>query len=153
ARIDDEEVVKVLDFGIAKEVTATTVGESTKTGELMGSPHYMSPEQVRGAKDLDHRSDLWSLAVITFRALTGRLPFGGEVLGAVMAQIIADPIPVASAFAADLPPAVDEFLARGFAREREQRFQSAREMAEAFSSIVAGTGMPVDPSSRWTVAP
>jgi serine/threonine-protein kinase len=153
ARVDDEEVIKVLDFGIAKETTGEAVGESTKTGELMGSPHYMSPEQCRGAKDLDHRSDLWSLAVIAFRALTGKLPFGGEVLGAVMAQILADPIPIATTVAPELPPAIDAFFFRGFSRDRERRFQSAREMADAFASVVSGEGVPVDPSSRWTIAP
>jgi eukaryotic-like serine/threonine-protein kinase len=139
ARIDEEEVVKLLDFGIAKELTPA-VGETTKTGELMGSPHYMSPEQVRALKDIDHRSDLWSLSVIVFRAATGRLPFNGEVIGEVIGQILADPVPRATVVAPDLPPALDAFFDRGFSRDREQRFQSAREMAEAFAVIVANAG-------------
>ncbi|MFO0761083.1 MAG: protein kinase [Byssovorax sp.] len=140
ARTDeDEEVVKILDFGIAKETGAVLVGEGTKTGELMGSPHYMSPEQVRGSKDLDHRSDLWSLGVILFRAVTGRLPFASQVLGAVIAHILADPIPRASEVAPDLPSALDGFFLRAFSRDKTQRFQSAREMSEAFTAIVQGT--------------
>jgi serine/threonine-protein kinase len=150
---EDEEVVKILDFGIAKDMSGTPLGEGTKTGELMGSPHYMSPEQVRGTRDIDHRSDLWSLAVIAFRALTGRMPFSGDNVGAVIAQILADPIPIASRIAPDLPPAVDGFFARGFARDRNQRFQSAREMAEAFAALASASrpdaaGSPL----RWTIA-
>ncbi|MFT3765325.1 MAG: protein kinase [Minicystis sp.] len=147
---DEEEVVKVLDFGIAKDVGHTPIGEGTKTGELMGSPHYMSPEQVRGSRDIDHRSDLWSLSVIMFRALTGRMPFNGDNVGAVIAQILADPIPVATQVAPDLPPALDAFFMRGFARDREQRFQTAREMAEAFAAIATAAGSPADANARWS---
>ena len=70
---DDEggEVVKVLDFGVAKAPRITLVGETTKSGTIMGSPRYMSPEQARASEAVDHRSDLWSLAVIAYRALTG----------------------------------------------------------------------------------
>ncbi|APR79886.1 Adenylate cyclase [Minicystis rosea] len=163
----DEEIVKILDFGIAKDTAGPTIGEATRTGELMGSPHYMSPEQVRGARDIDHRSDLWSLSVIMFRALTGRMPFNGDNVGVVIAQILADPIPVATRIAPDLPPALDAFFTRGFARDREQRFQSAREMAEALAALAAGSradaGMPIEraaPASQYpletvngTVAP
>jgi serine/threonine-protein kinase len=135
ARSDDEEVVKILDFGIAKDTMDAALGEGTKTGELMGSPHFMSPEQIRSSKDIDHRSDLWSLAVILFRAVTGSLPFKGEAMGAVLAHILADPIPVPSEVCPGLSPSVDAYFARAFSREREGRFQSAREMAEAFAVL------------------
>jgi eukaryotic-like serine/threonine-protein kinase len=78
ARVDDNEVVKVLDFGIVKSAEPARPGEATKTGVIMGSPKYMSPEQVRSAKGVDHRSDLWSLGLILFRAVTGRSAFEGE---------------------------------------------------------------------------
>jgi serine/threonine-protein kinase len=144
---EDEEIVKILDFGIAKDLSTTPLGEGTKTGELMGSPHYMSPEQVRGARDIDPRSDLWSLAVITFRALTGRLPFSGDQIGAVIAQILADPIPVATQIAPDLPRSLDTFFTRAFARDRAQRFQTAREMAETFAALAAAA--PAPPETRF----
>ena len=165
ARTDDEdEVVKILDFGIAKETGAVLVGEGTKTGELMGSPHYMSPEQVRGAKDLDHRSDLWSLGVILFRASSGKLPFASQVLGAVIAHILADPIPRLTEVAPDLPPQLDPFFAKAFARDKTQRFQTAKEMSEAFTAIVqvvmGGTAPRLDSlhessvsSPTWTPPP
>src|SRR5262249_18682436 len=73
-RHQDEELVKVLDFGIAKSVGDAQLGEGTTTGAVVGSPQYMSPEQARALK-LDTRTDLWSFGVILYRCLTGRLPF------------------------------------------------------------------------------
>lgn len=138
ARIDEEEVVKILDFGIAKETGTSIANDATKTGEIMGSPHYMSPEQLKAERDLDTRSDLWSVAVILFRALTGKLPFPGEALGAVMAKILVDPVPPVSTIAPDLPPALDGFFARALSREREGRYQTIRELVDAFGQIVGG---------------
>ncbi|MEO5729028.1 MAG: protein kinase [Byssovorax sp.] len=155
ARCDDEEVVKILDFGIAKDTMEPALGEGTKTGELMGSPHFMSPEQIRSSKDIDHRSDLWSLGVILFRSVTGSLPFRGEAMGGVIAHILADPIPVPSEVCPGLSPAVDAYFARAFSRDREGRFQSAREMAEAFALLAveaaragAGGGPRSEPSAN-----
>ena len=149
AQSDGEEVVKILDFGVAK---ATGVGgdiETTSTGHLVGSPHYMSPEQARGHKDVDGRSDLWSMAVILFRALTGQRAFAGDSLGNVIAQICSDPIPAPSSMAPELPPEVDAFFARALARDRSQRFQTAAEMADAFAEI-AGVSV-AGPSVRLVV--
>jgi eukaryotic-like serine/threonine-protein kinase len=138
ARVDDdEEVVKVLDFGIAKE-TAHAVGPETKTGEVMGSPHYMSPEQARADKGLDHRADLWAVGVILYRMVTGALPFTGEVLGAVLSRILVDPVPLVATVAPDLPGSLDFFFAKALAKVKEQRFQSVRELVEAFLEIAGG---------------
>jgi hypothetical protein len=133
---DNEETLKILDFGIAKETGPALVGEGTNTGHIVGSPNYMSPEHVRGARDIDSRSDLWSLGVVLFQAVTGRLPFPGDVVGDVIGMILADPIPRATEIAPDLPPAVDDFFFKALARDRSLRFQSAREMADAFNEIV-----------------
>jgi serine/threonine-protein kinase len=154
ARGDDEEVVKILDFGIAKDTMETPLGEGTKTGELMGSPHFMSPEQIRSSKNIDHRSDLWSLAVILFRAVTGALPFQGDAIGAVIAHILADPIPAPSSVYPSLSPAVDAYFARAFSRDVAGRFQSAREMAEAFAALaVDASTAPRAPSPSLYPAP
>ena len=140
AKHGDDEAVKILDFGIAKASTGVA-GQSTKTGSLIGSPHYMSPEQVRNSKQVDHRSDLWSMGVIAFRMLTGRLPFPGEEVGEILVDICTAPIPVPSQIAPDLGGPVDAFVARALARDPAQRFQSARELAEAMSAV-AGVAAP-----------
>ncbi|HSN99048.1 MAG TPA: serine/threonine-protein kinase, partial [Candidatus Nanopelagicales bacterium] len=138
ARVEDDEIAKVLDFGIVKETGSQIAGEVTRTGEVLGSPHYMSPEQIRGDRDVDHRSDVWSLGVIVFRMLTGALPFPGDQLGAVMAKVLVDPIPEARRIAPDLPAGIDGFFWRALARDREQRFQSVREMIEDLHRVAGG---------------
>ncbi|WP_437524706.1 protein kinase [Sorangium sp. So ce726] len=141
---EQDEIVKILDFGIVKETGAALTEEVTRTGELLGSPHYMSPEQVRGEKDIDQRSDLWSLGVILFYGVTGELPFQGAQLGAVIANILVGPVPSASLIAPDLPPTIDAFFARALARERADRFQSIGEMMGELRRI-AGMASPSIP--------
>jgi eukaryotic-like serine/threonine-protein kinase len=140
AREGDDEIVKILDFGVAKSLPQTSVrtNESTAEGTLLGTPFYMSPEQARGRSDLDHRSDLWSLGVIVFRCLTAHKPFAGEVLGELIAQVCGDPIPSARGIVPELPPAIDDFFARALARDRAERFQSARELARALAAVASG---------------
>jgi eukaryotic-like serine/threonine-protein kinase len=87
---EDEEIVKILDFGIAKETWARA-DESTKTGEVFGSPHYMSPEQARAEKTVDRRADIWAVGVIAYRMLTGCLPFPGQAVGEVLSHVLVDP--------------------------------------------------------------
>jgi serine/threonine protein kinase len=142
AQNDDEETIKILDFGIAKSVSMNLATESTTTGNIIGSPFYMSPEQIRGVKDLDLRTDLWSLGVVLFQMLTAKLPFRGEVVGDVIGKILADPIPVATQIAPDLPASVDGFFERALARDRTHRFQSAREMANALAEIARSSSPP-----------
>ncbi len=119
-RDDEREIAKVLDFGVAK-VKQTGLDGSTRTGAMLGTPFYMSPEQARGAKDTDHRADLWALAVVVFQCLTGRLPFMADGLGDLLVKIISEELPVPSAMAA-VPPGFDAWWARATARDIEQRF-------------------------------
>lgn len=136
----DEEIAKVLDFGIAKAPAeaGTGVSAETHTGTVLGTPHYMSPEQARGTRAVDPRSDLWALGVIAFECLTGRRPFESPVLGDLLVKICTDPVPLPSSLAA-VPPGFDGWIARALEREPERRFQSAAEMADALRAL-AGTG-------------
>jgi serine/threonine protein kinase len=151
-REGEEEIVKILDFGIAKSTAPGLVGKATKPGTLVGSPHYMSPEQVRENQELDHRSDLWSVGIIIFQCLTGRLPFPGHEVGDVLVDICTEDIPVASQIVPDLAPEVDRFLEHALMRERDERFQSARELAEAFAAIVGRVSHADTGSTRLTNA-
>jgi serine/threonine-protein kinase len=133
--------VKLLDFGIAKSVEGGLSGGTTRSGSFLGSPFYMSPEQVVGAKTIDWRTDLWSLGVVAFEALTGEKPFVAETVGALALKIHRDPIPAPSSIHPALGPSVDAWFAKACAREPGARFGSAREMADAL--VVAVTGEPV----------
>jgi serine/threonine-protein kinase len=145
-----EELVKVLDFGIAKVMDPGPASPITRMGELLGTPYYMSPEQVRRSRDVDPLSDLWSLGVIVYECLTGRLPFASPELGEVLMAILTENITPASQIVPEIGPEVERFLARALARDVAQRFQSARELAEAFAAaagrpVAAGTYAPATP--------
>ena len=135
----DEEIAKVLDFGIAKFSAPVDIQQSTYTitGSLIGTPYYMSPEQAQGNKAIDHRSDLWALGVIAFEALTGLRPFDGDALGDLVLTICVRSIAVPSAVA-PVPAGFDAWFARAVEREPDARFQSAREMALALLRVIAG---------------
>ena len=140
---DDEEVSKVLDFGIAKiqnSPHSPGITSSTKTGAVLGTPFYMSPEQARGLRNVDHRTDVWSLGVIAFKCVTGRLPFDGESVGDLLVKICTAPIPIPSHSAPGLPQAFDTWFMRALEREPERRFANVTELAEhlAFAAGITG---------------
>ncbi|MCU0681428.1 MAG: protein kinase [Polyangiaceae bacterium] len=134
-REEGQELIKVLDFGIAKWATpGTNDGEGvTRYGAMLGTPVYMSPEQARDCRVVDHRSDLWSLAVIVFECMTGRLPFESKRLAELFLQILKDPLPVPSQVAPGLPLAFDLWWAKAANRDPQLRFGSAREMVDALA--------------------
>jgi serine/threonine protein kinase len=140
------EVAKVLDFGVAKQTA--TLDSNTRTGALLGTPYYMSPEQAQGIKAIDHRADLWSLAVVTFRCVTGELPFKSTALGDLLIKIVTQPLPIPSQIASGLPEGFDVWWARAAEREPERRFQSARELVEGLGlalGVTQLTGLGVTP--------
>jgi eukaryotic-like serine/threonine-protein kinase len=130
--------VKLLDFGIAKGVESPRIDSATKTGSMIGSPFYMSPEQILGSKGIDHRSDLWSVGVLVFEALTGTKPFDAETMGGLAIRIHSEPLPLPSAIDPNLPQSLDAWFQRACARNVEERFRTARELAEALASALGG---------------
>ncbi|MEO6600462.1 MAG: protein kinase [Polyangiaceae bacterium] len=138
-RNEDEEIAKVLDFGVAK-VSVSALGPEgtrTRTGSILGTPYYMSPEQAQGNKAVDTRSDLWSLGVIAFECMTGKRPFYSDGLGDLVLQICIRDIPVPSD-CGSVPIGFDEWFARACARDPDTRFQSAREMTDALREVLGG---------------
>ena len=133
---DDREIVKVLDFGIAKLTDGgMDVSSGTKTGALLGTPQYMSPEQAQGTKAIDARSDLWSLAIIAYECITGELPLDSKALGDLLVKIIVTPMPVPSQIDPSVPPGFDAWFAKATSRDPQGRYQTAR----AFSDALAGS--------------
>jgi serine/threonine-protein kinase len=130
-RDDDREIAKVVDFGIAKLQSTQLQGSNTRTGSMLGTPYYMSPEQAQGTKAVDSRSDLWSLAVIVFQCLTGRFPFESEALGDLLVKIIVSPIPMPSQMAPGVPPGLDRWWERAASRDAAGRFQTAKEFSDS----------------------
>jgi len=141
-RNDDEEVGKVLDFGIAKSTgqgAGAAVGPQTQTGAMLGTPYYMSPEQAAGRKEVDHRADLWAMAVIAYECLLGRRPFDDDTLGGLVLSICTGEIPVPSQVG-PVPPGFDAWFARGCARDPCWRFQSVRDLAQSLRDVCGGDG-------------
>jgi serine/threonine-protein kinase len=138
---DGADVAKVVDFGIAK-FTDNQLGNSsaTRTGSVLGTPYYMSPEQARGLRSVDYRSDLWSVGVIAYRCIVGVLPFEGEAVGDLLVKLCTAPLPIPSRMAPDVPPGFDAWFAKALTREPEGRFSSSAELAE---SLAAVCGLPV----------
>ncbi len=144
---DGRDYVKLLDFGISKmrESEPDDV-QLTSTGMVMGTPNYLSPEQAKGAKDLDHRVDIYALGVIFYEMLTGEVPFGGSnVLELAYKHISEEPIPPSKARPdLNIPKVLDEIVLKCLAKNREDRFQHAPEFIEALPD-------PATLSGGWTL--
>jgi len=146
--------VKLLDFGIALVVDAAGgMQRKTRTGMMLGTPGYMSPEQIRSIKQADARADLWSVGIIFYEMLTGAPAFDAENEFAKVTKVLtSEPRPIeqiAPQYAHWSP-----FFARALAKSPEQRFQSAREMAHAVDSVASHGRMPdaVPPDTRQSMA-
>jgi serine/threonine-protein kinase len=129
-------LVKLVDFGIVKSRQGS-VAQLTGAGCTVGTPHYMSPEQAQGA-DVDARADLWSVGVVLFEALTGRLPFHAENPLVLLSLIVTHDAPSIATYRFDLPAGLLAVVDRALKRDRRDRWQSAEEMAKA---LRAGVGL------------
>jgi serine/threonine protein kinase len=123
-------LVKLMDFGIAKVEGDPGSGGLTNTGQVMGTPEYMSPEQCRGEK-IDFRSDIYALGVVLYEIFTGQVPFRGDTPVATIFKHIQDPVPLAGPMASRLPPSVIPVIRRLLAKERGDRYTTAVEVAAA----------------------
>ncbi len=143
--LDEEGNAVLTDFGIAKLLRETTA--LTQSGHAMGTPSYMAPEQWRG-RAIDARTDIYALGVTVFEMLTGRLPFIADTPFSMMHQHIYEPPPPVRQLNAGVPPGVEQVIDRGLAKEPEQRYQSASEMAQAFKSMLHSAEQPPAPARR-----
>jgi serine/threonine-protein kinase len=136
-------VVKLVDFGIAKMfeepvspgTESRAMGGPTREGTVIGTPNFMAPEQLAMGGAPGPLTDLWSLGACTFAAMTGRLPFEGDVLGDIVLKVCAAPIPAPSHVNPDVPQGFDAWFARACSRDPSKRFQSADELAQALAGV------------------
>ncbi|HXN30423.1 MAG TPA: serine/threonine-protein kinase [Polyangiaceae bacterium] len=136
-------VVKLVDFGIAKMFeeqlapgeSARAMGGPTREGSVIGTPNFMAPEQLAIGGAPGPLTDLWSLGACTFAAMTGRLPFEGDVLGDIVLKVCAAPMPVPSQINRNVPAGFDAWFARACSRDPARRFQTPEELAQALAGV------------------
>ncbi|MFP6683490.1 MAG: serine/threonine-protein kinase, partial [Polyangiaceae bacterium] len=129
---DDGVFCKILDFGIAKQAQLPQMGRLTNAGIMIGTPEYMSPEQVLSSKDVDFHTDLWALAVTAYEALTARLPFEAEALGELCVKLLNGEFLPPSHYRSELPSTVDDWFRIALNRDLAQRLDGARELSTTF---------------------
>src|SRR3954470_6651836 len=151
SRGGSKDFVKVLDFGLAKLTdTEEKVTHKTRAGSVMGTPYYMAPEQCEGKSEIDHRADIYSLGVLMFEMLTGKVPFGGDGYGEIIVKHITMPPPSVRSLVPELTAEMDLILFRALAKDRTQRFQTMAELRDAlldpnrYASAAPVVGIPED---------
>ncbi|MBN1771746.1 MAG: serine/threonine protein kinase [Deltaproteobacteria bacterium] len=131
------ESVKILDFGVSRMQRPDVPDEAlTRSGMVLGTPHYMAPEQAAGATDIDHRIDLYAVGVILYRCLTGRLPFSGDNYNQLILRIATVPFPRAREVEPSIPEELEAVILRATERERERRYPDADAMLRALLEFV-----------------
>jgi serine/threonine-protein kinase len=138
--------VKVLDFGISKAPVGG--GGITSTQAVMGSPHYMSPEQLVSAKHVDHRSDVWSLGIVLYEALAGSPPFTGETMPEIVAKILQSPLPSLRALRPDTSTELEQLVARCTAKDPAARFQDVAALSRALVAFAPDAARSAERAAR-----
>lgn len=138
--VDGNEYVKVLDFGLVKAMEQEEEEQLTSTGQVLGTPQYMPPEQA-GGEVVDQRSDLFSLTGVFYYCLTGHSPYGANSVRKALTLALAANVPPIETYrkGSPVPRSIDEFIARGLRPEKEDRFQSAEEFVQTLQAALAGT--------------
>jgi serine/threonine-protein kinase len=134
--------VKLLDFGISKfnQLSGDSGFSMTRTGAVMGTPYYMAPEQAKGARDLDHRVDLYAAGVILYESVTGEVPFNADTFNELLFKIVLEQAKPVEHVVPNLDPNFAAIVNKSMAREPSQRFQTAREFQQALEQWAAGAG-------------
>jgi serine/threonine protein kinase len=138
--VDGRPLVKVLDFGISKMEDAAEDMSLTRTTEIIGSPSYMSPEQLRASKGVDVRTDIWALGVILFELLTKKVPFLAVTVTELVAVVLTEPVPDLRLDRKDVPVPLADAIYRCLAKKREDRFETVSDLVRA----IAPFGAPDD---------
>ncbi len=146
--INDRGEAAVTDFGIAVEVGAQRL---TRTGISIGTPEYMSPEQIRGADDLDHRTDVYSMGIVLYELLAARVPFQSPSTFEVQRAQVTEPPPPLSRLRPDLPPALEGLVTRALAKDPQERYPSCGEFARAIETYEPGEAVAAEPAPRRTL--
>ncbi len=141
-RVDGKPLIKVLDFGISKNLDTQAGLSLTRTSSIMGSPLYMSPEQMRSTKNVDQRSDIWALGVILYELLTGRVPFEAEAIPELCLKVVQDAPDSPKSLRPDLPEGLNSVVLKCLEKEAKNRFVNVAELAahlEPYSEVSRGS--------------